>query len=378
MTVYANKPAFNVREKLKELEKPSGIAGRAMLAADTPQEQFNLIGAGRRNFLYNGAMQVWQRGTSFSNVGGSGNVAYTVDRWNATRYASNDNDITREDATDLDGFRYCARSARSGGDTTTTARFFHQVLEQRDSWALGGNLVTFSFYARAGSGFNGGQITSHLLYHTDPTKEERLYYNNFISASGTGKGESHELDRSGPWKRFTNTMYIPANVQQVAVSVYTEQNLPNAVSADFFEITGCQLELGKVATPFEHRSYGEELALCQRYCYVIGHPSQVIYLGTGSMYTTTAANLSVPLPVQLRGTAPTFTRVANGTGNWLNVYVGATGTVSNATPLQGDYTQSNLRIYIPGAHSGSSPSAVGAGVWSMVLAGAKLIIETEL
>jgi len=111
---------------------------------------------------------------------------------------------------------------------------------------------------------------------------------------------------------------------------------------------------------------------------VIGHPSQVIYLGTGSMYTSTAVNLSVPLPVQLRSTSPSFSRVTNGTGNWLNVYVGATGTVSNASPLQGDYTQSNLRIYIPGAHSGSSPSAPGAGVWSMVLAGAKLIISSEL
>ena len=155
-------------------------------------------------------------------------------------------------------------------------------------------------------------------------------------------------------------------------------SLDDPATNDWLEVAEVQLELGKVATPFEHRSYGEELALCQRYCYVIGHPSQVIYLGTGSMYTTTAVNLSVPLPVQLRDTAPSFTRVANGTGNWLNVYIGATGTVSNAAPLQGDYSQSNVRIYIPGAHSGSSPSAVGAGVWSMVLAGAKLIIETEL
>jgi len=265
MTVKITKPEINIREKLAELHKPSGVAGEAMLRAETVEEQFNLIGAGRRNFLYNGAMQVWQRGTSFSNVGAGGAAAYTVDRWNATRYASNDNDITREDATGLDGFRYCARSARSGGDTTTTARFFHQVLEQKDSWALGGNWVTFSFYARAGSGFNGGQINSSLIYHTDTTKEERLYYNNFISASGIGNGESHELERSGPWKRFTNTAYIPANVQQVAVSVYTEQNLPTAVSADYFEITGCQVEIGKAATPFEHRSYGEELAHCQRY-----------------------------------------------------------------------------------------------------------------
>ena len=36
-------------------------------------------------------------------------------------------------------------------------------------------------------------------------------------------------------------------------------------TSNYFQITGVQLELGKVATPFEHRSYGEELALCQRY-----------------------------------------------------------------------------------------------------------------
>jgi len=307
MVVKVTKPQVNVREKIAELDKPSGTAGEAMLRAETPQEQFNLIGAGRRNFLYNGAMQVWQRGTSFSNVGAGGAAAYTVDRWNATRYASNDNDITREDATDLDGFRYCARSARSGGDTTTTARFFHQVLEQRDSWALGGNWVTFSFYARAGSGFNGGQISSSLLYHTDPTKEERLYYNNFTSATGIGNGESHPLDRSGPWKRFTNTMYIPGNVHQVAVSVYTEQNLPNAVSADFFEITGCQMEIGKFATPFEHRSYGEELAACQRYFiaypYVDNATNAVAYMpvANGHCYSSSVVYCAFQYPNVMRG-----------------------------------------------------------------------------
>ncbi len=49
MTVRVNKPAINVREELADLRKPSGTAGEAMLRAETPQEQFNLIGAGRRN-----------------------------------------------------------------------------------------------------------------------------------------------------------------------------------------------------------------------------------------------------------------------------------------------------------------------------------------
>ena len=49
MVVKVSKPELNLREKISELDKPSGVAGEAMLRAETPQEQFNLIGASRRN-----------------------------------------------------------------------------------------------------------------------------------------------------------------------------------------------------------------------------------------------------------------------------------------------------------------------------------------
>ena len=81
MTVRIEKPAINVREKLAELDKPTGIAGEAMLRAETPQEQFNLIGAGRRNLIINGAMRVAQRGTSFDPQGTGNGEGYTVDRF---------------------------------------------------------------------------------------------------------------------------------------------------------------------------------------------------------------------------------------------------------------------------------------------------------
>jgi hypothetical protein len=79
MAVKFTKPEINVREKLAELDKPSGIAGEAMLRAETPQEQFNLIGAGRRNLLINGDFQVSQRGNY--TTAASANVSYFVDRW---------------------------------------------------------------------------------------------------------------------------------------------------------------------------------------------------------------------------------------------------------------------------------------------------------
>ena len=62
MTVNVTRDAINVREKLAELDKPTGIAGEAMLRAETPQEQFNLIGAGRRNLIINGENKISQRG----------------------------------------------------------------------------------------------------------------------------------------------------------------------------------------------------------------------------------------------------------------------------------------------------------------------------
>jgi len=73
MAVKFTKPEINVREKLAELDKPSGIAGEAMLRADTVAEQQALIGVGRRNMIINGDFQVWQRGTSFSS-------GFTADR----------------------------------------------------------------------------------------------------------------------------------------------------------------------------------------------------------------------------------------------------------------------------------------------------------
>ena len=263
MTLRASKPAFNVREKLTELGRRFGLKGSELAAAETVQEARDLVSAGRKNALYNGDMQIWQRGTTFPNGGGSGAANYTADRWNATRYASSENDVGREDANYL-GFRYCLRSARGGGDTTTTARFVNQVLEQRDTWKLRGNYVTFSFYLRVGSGFNGGMVKSSITYHTDSAREERFYYNQFINGNNTHSRIEHK-SLSTDWQRFTHTTYIPDNAQQVGVAIESNENLPNAVSADYFEITGCQLEVGKNATEFEHRSYGEELALCERY-----------------------------------------------------------------------------------------------------------------
>ena len=63
MTVKVSKPTLNIREKLSELDKPTGVKGNELLRSDTAQDARNLIGAGRKNKFINGAMRISQRGS---------------------------------------------------------------------------------------------------------------------------------------------------------------------------------------------------------------------------------------------------------------------------------------------------------------------------
>jgi hypothetical protein len=63
-----------------------------------------------------------------------------------------------------------------------------------------------------------------------------------------------------------------------------------------------QLEPGSVATPFEHRSYGDELARCQRYYYnaLLESNSTIVYLGNGSQYDGSTSYSVIHFPVTMR------------------------------------------------------------------------------
>ena len=59
MTVRVNKQAFNIREKLSELERPIGVKGNELMRAETAQDARDLVSAGRKNIIINGAMEVF-------------------------------------------------------------------------------------------------------------------------------------------------------------------------------------------------------------------------------------------------------------------------------------------------------------------------------
>ena len=229
---------------------------------------------GRRNLIINGGFDVWQRGTS-STAYSSSTRGYIADRW-SFRYAS-----LMERSTDVPadlGFKYSAKVTTVSADDP----FIIQGIENVDKYA--GMEVTFSYWIK-------------------PSAALTLRDDYLAGVHGT-----HVLV-ANVWQKITNTFTVPTGVQ---TNDYLYIQFPASTVATYY-ITGVQLELGSVATPFEHRSYGEELALCQRYFWNIPESSSLACEGyvTISIY----ARLYFYHPVEMR-TVPTVTgSLSNLTSN---------------------------------------------------------------
>ena len=303
MAVRITKPSFNLREKISELDRPVGSIGTQILKTNTLTEFARAAHTGRRNFIRNGAMEVWQRGTSaFNNV-----YDYTADRWQATRYAGTVNQITRNEINDRMadeyGFNWYLRYGFSTGGGGSA--YLNQPLESADSKKLRGKPVCFSFYAKTSSHHAGKQFRSCISYHTDTNYNDNgMYYFGFKNPTTTIKSKGyhhiHEL-----WQRYWVTVTIPFDAEQVGVGL---------IEADYdngsIDITGCQLEIGNSPTPFEHLSYGEELHLCRRYYYNLNNAvgGQVRFVGYGGGGTSAGFSLQHRPPMRV---TPTGTVTAN-------------------------------------------------------------------
>ena len=298
MTVRVNNPAINVREELADLRKPSGVAGEAMLRAETPQEQFNLIGAGRRNLIINGDFQVSQRG-DYSSATSAATGSYYLDRWTVSHGVA----ATIQQAADVPTgtpFSYSAKYVATASGTTD----LNLLQKIEDVSVLKGQTVIISAWVKSNS------PNCRILV--------------FQGSSGGWNSATTAHSGGGEWEYLTLPVQISTSANEVRVYFCFRTELAAAVSiasGDFIQITGVQLELGKVATPFEHRSYGEELALCQRYYYQTDSNSKYRFsMNTG---TAVAAHYATwPHPVTMRA-EPTVSITATTTDNWASI--GASG-----------------------------------------------------
>jgi len=252
--------------------------------------------AGGKNRVVNGGMDWWQRGTSFNFANTSSN--YSADRWAAI--SATVGTMTRQttsDTTNLPNIQYCARIQRTAAQTGTSAIGIYQFFESVNAIPYAGQTVTLSFYARRGANFSAtSNALSANLYTGTGTDQ-----NPFVAYTGSANPITGTATLTTTWQRFTFTGTLAATATELYISLgFTPTGTAGA--ADYFEITGVQLELGSYATTFS-RAGGTiqgELAACQRYYYRAtgGNSGQAI---AGS---TTAFEGIIPLKVSMR-VAPT-------------------------------------------------------------------------
>lgn len=289
-----------------------------MSKARQAADEVNRQQAGRRNLIINGAMQVWQRGTSFT---GHINGAYTADRYSVQKTGTSN--VTRESCS-LDEFEYCLKQTQtaSGG-----GKHKPMQLVETGNYFANGTTLTFSFWARANA--------------------TRAY--GVTAWDGTNVYSLGSVDITSSWQRFTKTFTLtarPSSFLRLHVDDTVSQN-------DWIETTGWQLEVGEVATPFEHRSYAEELALCSRYYhrYVSAGDNEGVMMAM--RYNNGNAYGSYPYPVPMRTNAPTF----SSSSTTAHGYLYGTG-FANVTSFQ--CTQMSDRV--AGINFGASGVSNGQAV----------------
>jgi hypothetical protein len=263
-----------------------------------------------KNSIINGGMDVWQRGTSFTPA--STTKVYTTDRWLSFRTATGMT-ITRQatgDTTNLPFIQYNARVQRDSGNTSTATPYFIQAIETVNTIPLAGKTITVSFYARRGANFSA---TSNLLKLQSFTGTGTDQDPTSFAYTGQVEAILQTFTLTTTWQRFSTTVTLGATVTEMDL-VFSYNPTGTAGAADYYDLTGVQLEVGSTPTPFSRAgaTIQGELAACQRYYYA----SDQTVIWSGNVTTANNYYLTVYYPVPMRVSPTTVTTTNTGGANF--------------------------------------------------------------
>jgi hypothetical protein len=290
-----------------------GIITPAELSTGAPSwdAQYNLTNiasinngplAGFRNRIINGNFDIWQRGTSFSSPATG---AYTADRWKVFHNGSGTTRTVERVSFPLGGDgvpgepAYFLRFGQTVAGTGATLNTVTQPIEDVRTFA--GQQVTVSVYIRATSAITLPYLQLIQFFGTGGSPSAQVFTSLLTSVSITTS-----------WQRIQATVTVPSILGKTLGSggdsnLAFDIGLP--INTTFsVDIAQVQIEPGSVATPFEQRPLGAELALCQRYYEKASSLAIYGYVGSAS---DTFRSLLFPFAVEKRA-IPTIA-VSGGT-----------------------------------------------------------------
>jgi len=322
-----------------------------------------------RNKIINGAMVIDQRNAGASIVGNNG--VFPVDRWVTTSSQASKYDIGQNEGavTPPAGFtNYLGVTSSSAYAVGASETFsIRQLIEGYNVADLGwgtanAQSVTLNFWVRSSlTGTFGGTLKASGGTRTYP-------FTYTISASNTWEQKAITVagDTTGTWLTTNGIglqiqfgLGVGATLSGTA-GAWSSSNFNSATGATSvvgtsgatWYITGVQLEAGDTATPFEHRSYGQELALCQRYyakSYAIGTvPGTATNIGAFMHpYTAITGNIlrqTVPFKVSMRA-SPTVIIYGGNTGATGYWQIEGAGTTNQAAAGVTFISEMNALVY---------------------------------
>lgn len=237
------------------------------------------------NHIINGALDVWQRGTSNKQSTGAGAAYVSADRWKVGSYGAAP-DIWLQRSTDIPSSTGLTYSATFAWNTSTSTGdvFLAQFIED-GKYKFAGKTVTVSFYAKATTAMSVGAAFDQDYFGT-----------NFSLTTS--------------WARYSWTVTLPSTYQtsypsgssnsnHTELRLFRMANVSAAANTIYF--TGVQVEEGPYATPFRRNasSIQAELAACQRY-YWRQTGTQYVPYASGWSLTGTTARAIMNLPVTMR------------------------------------------------------------------------------
>ena len=317
-----------------------------------------------RNLIINGAMTVAQRGTSVNSS--SGSVVYCVDRM--VCFARGSGAATFSQDTDTpsgQGFGYSLKVDVTTADTSLSGndlyiidqRLEGQNLQQLAKGTSGAKQVTVSFWVKS------PKTGTHILELFDDDNTRQIGQAYTVSSANTWeyKALTFAGDTSGVldndnskslsvrWFLAAGTDYSSGTLNTSWVANTTANRAVGQVNvmdntANNFYLTGVQLEVGDTATPFEHRSYGDELARCQRY-----YEKETSYDGNSGFWsgdTTGSTVYFMPISFKVEKRAsPTIVITAENLSNFgsINTSVNTTSGWRTSATSTGTNTSAYFR-----------------------------------
>ena len=349
---------------------------------NTPSINGGQIG-GRRNMVINGAMQVAQRGTSFSGFSTS---EYHLDRFRNGMGDTTARFTVTQASSGLNGFPHCLKydctTAEASLGNGNARMFLHTRFEGQDLQLLkkgtsDAEKVTVSFYVKS------NKTGTYILELEDKDNTRQISKTYTINSANTWEQKiiTFEGDTTGALdndnaRSFHITWHLIAGANYQSGTLNTswasQTHANRAVgnvnigdsTSNTWEITGIQMELGSQATEFEHRSFGEELGLCHRY-FQRQFPPACNGVTNGS---SSIARMTVVLQSTMR-VAPSTTIVGN-----ISVYSGTHATYFSS--LGNSWTTPN-QFQFDASTAATIQSAVGQGAVVFNDNSANTALETD-